>query len=63
MRVAERLGWVHERTAGDHWVFRLEGNPENLAIADHRELKPGMVRRHIRTMGITVDEFLRRARK
>jgi predicted RNA binding protein YcfA (HicA-like mRNA interferase family) len=58
MRVAERHGWVFQRIAGDHYIYKKPGVARNLPIPDHRELAPGTLRGIIRIMGLTVDEFL-----
>lgn len=39
-------------------VFSKPGHRWNLSVPDHREVKPGMLRRNIRDMGISVDEFM-----
>ena len=62
-RVAERLGWEYQRTTGDHLVYVRPGRPENLSIPAKRELRPGTVRKLIRTMGISVSEFLQLAKQ
>ena len=63
MRVARSLGWEHVRTSGDHFTFKKGGERLNLAIPDHRPVKEGTLRDLVKTMGLTVDEFLRLARK
>lgn len=63
MRVARSLGWSHVRTNGDHFVFKKAGEARNLAIPDHRPLREGTLRDIVKTMGLTVDEFLALARK
>jgi predicted RNA binding protein YcfA (HicA-like mRNA interferase family) len=62
-RVAESAGWVFWRARGDHFVFKKSREMNNLSIPDHREIKEALMRRLVRDMGLTVDEFLRRARK
>jgi predicted RNA binding protein YcfA (HicA-like mRNA interferase family) len=62
-RVAESAGWVLQRVAGDHFVFKKPGAAHNLSIPDHRELKEALMRRLVRDMGLSVDEFLQRGRK
>jgi hypothetical protein len=39
------------------------GEPRILTIPRHREMREGTLRGLIRTMGLTVDEFLERAKK
>lgn len=62
-RVAEKSGWEYLRTTGDHFHYRKGGNPLNLSIPDHRSIAPGTLRQIIKTMGLSVDEFLELARK
>ena len=52
MRVAESDGWKHVRTNGDHFI----------PIPDHREMKEGTLRDIVRTLQITPDDFIRRAK-
>lgn len=59
MRIAERRGWVLLRIRGDHYVYRHPEIPLNLSIPDKREVPEGTLRGNIRTMRLTVDEFLR----
>lgn len=61
--VAESLGWIHHRTAGDHFVYKKSGQVSNLSIPDHREVKPALLRDLIKTMGLTPDEFVALAKK
>jgi len=60
-RVAEGIGWELDHWRGDHMVFKKAGSGRNLSIPDHRAVSPGTLRQIIRTMGLTVDEFLRLA--
>lgn len=62
-RVAEVHGWVLNRSSGDHFVYKRPGNRLNLSIPDHRPVAEGTLRQILKTMGITVDEFLAIARK
>jgi predicted RNA binding protein YcfA (HicA-like mRNA interferase family) len=57
-RLPERHGWRLDRVSGDHFVYRKPGVPQNLSIPEHREVKEALMRQLIRTMGITVEEFL-----
>lgn len=61
--MAEGLGWQYQRTRGDHLIYTFPRAERNLSIPAHRELREGLVRSLIATMGITVDEFLKVARK
>jgi predicted RNA binding protein YcfA (HicA-like mRNA interferase family) len=63
MRIAEGEGWVHVRTRGDHYVFRKDGAPGNVAIPDHRTIAEGTLRAILKSMRMTPETFLQRARK
>lgn len=58
MRLVESLGWEHVGTRGSHRVYQKAGHPRNLSIPDHHELRPGVLRSVIATLGLSVDEFL-----
>lgn len=62
MKVAEALGWEHDRTNGDHYIYKKDGVTKNASIPDHRSIKEGTLRDIVRTLGVTPDEFIRRAR-
>ena len=62
-RVAESVGWNLERVSGDHFVYRKPGVPRNLPIPDQREVNEPLLSALIKTVGLTVDEFLRLAKK
>jgi predicted RNA binding protein YcfA (HicA-like mRNA interferase family) len=62
-RVAESEGWVLSRTRGDRFVYRKPGVRHNLSIPDHRELEEALMRRLVRDLGLSVDDFLERASK
>jgi hypothetical protein len=49
--------------AGDHMVFTRSGSRRNISIPDHREVSEGTLHTLIKDMGLTVDEFLKIARK
>ncbi|MGE5596395.1 MAG: type II toxin-antitoxin system HicA family toxin [Hyphomicrobiales bacterium] len=63
IRVAESTGWVLVRTEGDHFIFRKAGVRWTLTIPLRKDLGEGLVRKLIRQMGLTVDDFLALARK
>ena len=61
--VAERFGWELQRVRGDHFVYAKASNPENLSIPQQRDISEALLRRLLRIMGLTPDEFLKLARK
>ncbi len=62
-RVAESAGWTLHRVSGDHFVFKKPLVMHTLSIPDHRDLKESVVRVLVKDMGISPEEFLRRAKK
>ena len=62
-RVAALTGWHYERTTGSHRIYHKAGVRLNLAIPDHVSLGEGILRRLLRTMDLTIEEFLAIARK
>jgi predicted RNA binding protein YcfA (HicA-like mRNA interferase family) len=61
--VAEDLGWEYQRSRGDHLIYTKPGERHHLSIPDHRSVAPGTLRTLIKTMGLSVDEFLERAKQ
>ncbi len=61
--MAEGLGWQHVRTSGDHFVYERRGDRLKLSIPNHRTVREGTLHQIVKTMGLTVDDFLARARK
>jgi len=52
-----KLGWYPHRQVGSHLVMRKEGSKITLSIPQHREIKPGLLRKFIRDAGLSVEEF------
>ena len=53
----ERGGWVHARTTGDHMQLTMP-DERTLSIPDYDIVPAFILRRLLRTAGITVEEFL-----
>ncbi len=53
-----KVGWYPHRQVGSHLVMRKKGSRVTLSIPQHKELKPGLLRKHIRDAGLTVEEFI-----
>ena len=62
-RVAESLGWVRRSIRGDHWIYEKAGERRNLSIPGSREIREGTLRNLVDILQLSVDEFLRLARK
>ena len=54
----ERAGWVHARTTGDHMQMTKAGF-RTLAVPDYDVLPTFVLRRLLRTAGISVEDFIR----
>jgi predicted RNA binding protein YcfA (HicA-like mRNA interferase family) len=60
IRVLERVGYEVVRQRGSHIRLRDESDPEHLPVTvpDHKNLKPGLLRKIVRDANLTVDEFV-----
>jgi len=60
VRAFTRLGYEVVRQRGSHLRLRHQNDPTRppLTVPDHRELKPGLLRRLIRDAQIDVAEFV-----
>ena len=56
-RAFERAGWMYNRTTGDHMMLTMPGK-RTLPIPDYDDLPTFILRRLLRTAGMTVDEFI-----
>jgi predicted RNA binding protein YcfA (HicA-like mRNA interferase family) len=54
-----KLGWVHDRTKGDHYIMNRPNEPGLLSVPMHRPIKRGTLRRLIRDAGLSVPEFVK----
>jgi predicted RNA binding protein YcfA (HicA-like mRNA interferase family) len=54
-----KLGWVHDRTKGDHYIMTRQNEPGLLSVPMHRPVKRGTLRRLIRDAGISVADFVK----
>lgn len=52
-----KAGFVEDRRRGSHVILKKAGHPYVLSVPQHRELKPGTLRRLIRDAGMTKVEF------
>ena len=54
----ERAGFVFRRQSGSHMMLR-RGTPYARAVVpDHKQIRPGTLRRIIADAGLTVEQFL-----
>jgi len=52
-----KAGWRAHRQVGSHLVMRKKGSKVTLSVPQHKEIRPGLLRRLIRDAGLTVEEF------
>lgn len=56
----KRAGWMINHIEGSHYIIIKEGSSIHLSIPVHsgKELGPGLLRKLIRTAGLTPEEYL-----
>jgi predicted RNA binding protein YcfA (HicA-like mRNA interferase family) len=57
IKALEKVGFEIDRQKGSHITLKRDDPPNHITVPNHKELKPGMVRRIIRDAGLTVAEF------
>lgn len=60
IKVFEKIGYKIVRQKGSHIRLRDEISPSKhppLTVPNHREIKPGLLRRLIKDANLTVEEF------
>lgn len=58
IRALEKTGYYVQRQKGSHITMRRDSPRGRVTIPNHKELKPGMLRRIIRDADLTVQEFV-----
>jgi predicted RNA binding protein YcfA (HicA-like mRNA interferase family) len=57
-KILYRKGWEPVRQVGtSHLIMKKKGNPDEISIPMHRELKKGIVNRIIKIAELTEDDF------
>jgi predicted RNA binding protein YcfA (HicA-like mRNA interferase family) len=57
IRALQKIGFEIDRQRGSHITLIRTDPPGRVTIPNHKEVKPGMLRRIIRDAGLTVAEF------
>jgi predicted RNA binding protein YcfA (HicA-like mRNA interferase family) len=57
VRKFQRAGWTVIRQKGSHVMMTKPGYQWTLSIPQHSELGPGLLRKLIRQVGLTIEEF------
>ncbi len=55
----KQIEWYPNRQVGSHLIMRKKCLKITLSIPQHKELKPGLLRKLIKDAGLTVEEFIR----
>ena len=53
----QRSGWTLDRWRGSHMMMTRPNYRWTLAIPDHKEIGPGLLRRLIKQAGLTIHQF------
>jgi len=62
-RVFEKLGWVYDRTKGDHMVFVKKGFIRPVVIPKYKNIPVFIIKNNLRTAKISVEEYLKVLKK
>jgi predicted RNA binding protein YcfA (HicA-like mRNA interferase family) len=54
----ERAGFSFRRQRGSHMILSRGDPPTRVIVPDHRQVRPGTLRRIVSDAGLTVEEFL-----
>jgi predicted RNA binding protein YcfA (HicA-like mRNA interferase family) len=54
----ERAGFVFRRQRGSHMILRRDNPYARVIVPDHKQVRPGTLRRLIADAGLTVREFM-----
>jgi predicted RNA binding protein YcfA (HicA-like mRNA interferase family) len=54
----ERAGFVFRRQSGSHMILRRDTPHARVVVPDHKQIRPGTLRRIISDAGLTTDEFM-----
>ena len=57
VRKFQKAGWISIRQKGSHVMMTKPGYQWTLSIPQHSELGPGLLRKLIKHVGLTVEEF------
>ena len=58
IRALSKVGFYTARQRGSHISLRRDDPPGRITIPNHRELKPGTLKRILNDAGLTTQEFI-----
>ena len=56
--VLERVGFVFRRQTGSHMILRRDNPSARTVVPDHKQIRPGTLRRIIADSGLSVEQFV-----
>jgi len=59
IKAFEKNGWSLARYIDDHFILKKQGERFLLSVPDHNPIKKGTLRRLIRDVGLSVDDFIK----
>ena len=60
VRVAlEHAGFVYRRQTGSHMILRRDDPYARAVVPDHKQVRPGTLRRIIADAGLTMEQFMK----
>jgi predicted RNA binding protein YcfA (HicA-like mRNA interferase family) len=59
VRIFESAGCLYVRTKGDHLIYHYPGALRPVVIPKYREVPVFIIRNNMKTIGMTVDEYLK----
>lgn len=54
----ERAGFVFRRERGSHMIMRRGRPYARVVVPDHKEIRPGTLRRILHDAGLTAEDFI-----
>ena len=54
----ERAGFVFRRQRGSHMILRRDEPYARVVVPDHKQLRPGTLRKILHEAGLTVDDLM-----
>ena len=65
IKVFQKIGYEIVRQRGSHLRLRDKKDPlhKPLPVPDHKEIKPGLLRKLVKDANVTVEQFLELMRK
>jgi predicted RNA binding protein YcfA (HicA-like mRNA interferase family) len=57
IRALQKMGFVQRRQSGSHIIMQRQDPFTLVSVPNHRTLKPGILRKIIKDVGLSVSEF------